>query len=95
MYQLDYTNQFRKDLKRVSKQGLDISLLLEVLRQLECRGQVDAKYRPHVLTGNWAGFWECHIAADWLLIYDIADSIKVVRLTRTGSHSEILSKRKR
>ncbi|MDO4426646.1 MAG: type II toxin-antitoxin system YafQ family toxin [Moraxella sp.] len=25
--------------------------------------------RPHLLSGNYSGFWECHIKPDWLLIY--------------------------
>ncbi|MDR0948861.1 MAG: type II toxin-antitoxin system YafQ family toxin [Lachnospiraceae bacterium] len=25
--------------------------------------------RDHILTGNWDGYRECHIAPDWLLIY--------------------------
>ncbi|MCF0192704.1 MAG: type II toxin-antitoxin system YafQ family toxin [Prevotella sp.] len=95
MYKLEYSGQFKRDLKKVAKQGLDISLLLDVLRQLESNGQVDVSHRPHILVGNLRGFWECHITPDWLLIYDIAESIRVVRVTRTGSHSALFGKKRR
>ena len=92
MYTLEYTTQFRKDLKRVAKQGLDIELLRSVLRQLETNGQVGPEHRPHKLSGNWQGTWECHITPDWLLLYDLFDTVRIARLVRTGSHSKILKK---
>ena len=92
MYALEYSGQFKKDLKRVAKQGLDINLLRTVILQLETSGQADASHKPHKLVGKWQGFWECHITPDWLLVYDIADTIRMVRLVRTGSHSELFKK---
>lgn len=32
---------------------------------------------------------ECHIEADWLLIYKIYDDAMVLVAVRTGSHSEL------
>ncbi|MCM1531271.1 MAG: type II toxin-antitoxin system YafQ family toxin [Bacteroides sp.] len=92
MFALDYTTQFKKDLKRADKQGLPRKRLEEVLEQLAQNGQVDKKYIPHKLSGNWKGFWDCHISPDWLLIYDIESKIKVVRLVRTGTHAELYKK---
>lgn len=89
MFKLDYTTQFRKDLKKAHKQGLSKERLIKVLDQLAQNGQVEKIHRPHILSGTWDGFWECRIAADWLLIYDISDSVKVVRLMRTGTHAEL------
>ncbi|MDO8553147.1 MAG: type II toxin-antitoxin system YafQ family toxin [bacterium] len=39
------------------------------------------------LTGEWLGFWECHIGPNWLLIYDVTDT--EVLLARTGSHVDL------
>ena len=46
------------------------------------------KYYPHMLTGNYAGFMECHIEGDFLLIWfdHETDQIDLVRL---GFHSEL------
>lgn len=92
---MEYSGQFKKDLKRMAKQGADVTLIANVIKQLELNGSVGAKHRPHILSGKWAGFWECHITSDWLLIYDVADSVKLVRLVRTGTHSEILKSKRR
>lgn len=41
----------------------------------------------HKLSGEWSGFWECHIESDWLLIYDVTD--EAVLLAGTGSHADL------
>ena len=35
MYQIDYTNRFKKDLKRCSKRGLDMKKIFEVIKLLQ------------------------------------------------------------
>ena len=48
----------------------------------------DARYRDHDLSGDWAGYRECHIKPDLLLIYRKSDP-DILRLARLGSHSEL------
>jgi mRNA interferase YafQ len=50
-------------------------------------GELPEGYRPHILTGEWASVWECHIEADWLLIYQVTDD--EVILLRTGTPSDL------
>jgi mRNA interferase YafQ len=52
--------------------------------------------RPHLLSGNYSGFWECHIKPDWLLIYQFSEEtnengevIEFVTFVRTGTHSDL------
>lgn len=92
MYELEYTGQFKKDFKRICKQGLDLQSLQTVLNYLVEEGQVPNSFKPHVLSGKLSGIWECHIKPDWLLLYEPAETIKIVRLIRTGSHSELFKK---
>ena len=92
MFSLEYSGQFKKDLKLVAKRGLDIDAIYKVINILENNGQVPAEYRPHILKGDWKGIWECHIQPDWLLLYDITDSIRLIRLVRTGTHSDLFKK---
>ena len=49
------------------------------------------RYRDHELSGEYAGVRECHIAGDWLLIYDRYGPLEggSLKLIRTGSHSEL------
>ena len=64
MWNLEYSGQFKKDLKRMAKRSADIEALREVLHILEMEGQAPSFTRPHILSGNWQGVWECHICPD-------------------------------
>jgi mRNA interferase YafQ len=89
MLELIVTNQFKKDLKRIRKQGKDLNLLQNVLQMLLDENELDVKYRDHALTGNYAGFRECHIQPDWLLVYMINHNELILTASRTGSHSDL------
>ena len=41
-------------------------------------------------TATVKGRRECHLAGDWLLIYELENDMVIFE--RTGSHSELLSK---
>ena len=43
--------------------------------------------KNHGLSGNWAGFLECHIQSDWLLIYRVDGGD--LYLARTGTHADL------
>ena len=92
MYEVKFTTAFKKSYKRMMKRGLDISLLDEVVDQLRQGKTLDDKYRDHGLTGNFAGFRECHIKPDWLLVYLIENNILTLTLVDTGSHADIFDK---
>jgi addiction module toxin, relE/stbE family len=92
MLKLVTTGTFRKDYKRIKKRGYDISLLETVLEQLLSEKKLEEKYRDHALVGNYAGFRECHILPDWLLIYAINNSELILTASRTGTHSDLFDK---
>ena len=83
------SNQFKKDLKLARKRGLDISLLNTVVTKLANEEPLAVKYRDHELKGNYAGFRECHIMPDWLLIYRIDGDDLMLFLARNGTHSDL------
>ena len=64
------------------------SLLPEVLKLLLVDEPLPEKNRDHALSGDWAGYRECHIKPDLLLIYRKPDA-DTLRLARFGSHSEL------
>ena len=41
-----------------------------------------------MLKGTFAGKRECHIAFDWVLVYEVVGD--VIKLLRTGTHAEVL-----
>ena len=79
--------RFRDDLKEQKRRGRDLEELIAVVELLSEEGTLPAAYRPHRLTAEWKGLWECHIESDWLLIYEIT-ATEVV-LIRTGSHADL------
>jgi len=51
--------------------------------------QYRIKYYNHPLKGNREGFYDCHIAPDWVLIYKIIKDELVLLLLETGTHSDL------
>ena len=90
MLEFNSTAQFRRDYKRVKRRGYDIKLLEDLIDKLLRREILDVKYKDHELTGNMAGFRECHIKFDWVLIYGVSDKELTLTAMRTGTHSEVL-----
>lgn len=91
MLNLEYINQFKKDIKKITKQGLDIEKLHKVIDILQKQEKLPSQYRDHLLVNsrNYKNMRECHIEADWLLIYKIYDDAMVLVAVRTDSHSEL------
>jgi mRNA interferase YafQ len=79
--------RFRRDVKRLRRQRVDLEKLQAVVVTLAAQEPLDEKYRDHALVGNWRGFRECHIQPDWLLVYRVAG--EELQLARTGSHAEL------
>lgn len=52
-------------------------------------GVLPVKYKPHKLTGNHKGQWECHIKPDWLLVWEQNDNEFTLLLLETGTHSDL------
>ena len=89
MYSIRPTTKFQKDLKRLKKRGLDMSLLTDVIKKLAIGEPLSEKNRDHQLTGNYGTCRECHITPDWLLNYEVDGEELILYLTRTGSHSDL------
>ena len=86
---LETTAQFRLDYKLMKKRGCERELIETVLDKLLNGCPLEAAHRDHALTGNYAGFRECHIKPDWLLVYKIERDRLVLVAQRTGTHSDL------
>jgi mRNA interferase YafQ len=87
-----WRSQFKKDYRRMMKQGQDIGKLDYVIEELAGPNQLPEQYRDHYLKGDYTGYKECHVEPDWLLIYDyesLDDEEQQLLLVRTGSHAEL------
>jgi mRNA interferase YafQ len=89
MRRIAQRKQFRADLKRQKRRGRDIEELIVAVEVLAEQGALPPAYRPHRLSGEWTGVWECHIEPDWLMIYTVTD--EEVLLIRTGTHDDLFN----
>ena len=90
-YTVKFSKQFKKDYKRVQKQGKNIAVLKSVVEILANGDKLPDKFCDHTLLGKYRGKHECHLAPDWLLIYEYDGNDLILWLSRTGSHSELLN----
>lgn len=91
MLRPEFTGQFKKDYRLAVKRGCDPDKLSEVITMLVNEQPLPEKYRDHALVNsrNYKNMRECHIEPDWLLVYKIEQEILILKLIRTGSHSDL------
>lgn len=92
----DYTKAFQKDYERLSRSGrYDLSRLKEVMLLLIANDSpLGPEWLDHPLKGEWAGYRECHVGGDFLLIYEVDDTSGkggAIALVRAGTHAELFS----
>lgn len=92
MLNVFFSAKFKKDYKKMQKQGRTMELLLDVVDTLAAEQTLPSQYLDHPLSGNYKGHRECHILPDWLLVYKIDRRELLLTLTRTGTHSELFSR---
>lgn len=90
MKKVSQTRQFFRDVKRMRKRGKDLGKLQEVVKVLAQGISLPAYYKDHPLIGPWRPSRDCHIEADWILIYTSDE--ESLRLERTGSHSDLFKR---
>lgn len=93
-YKVKYSNQFKKSLKKIIKQGKNIDKLNDVVSKLSNKEELEPKFRNHKLINDkyYKDCCECHLEPDWLLVYQYIDNELLLLLVNTGSHSEVLNK---
>lgn len=89
MYKLETSSKFEKQYKKIAKNAADIKLVDGVLEILLNDAKLEAKHKDHPLKGNYAGYRECHIKPDLLLVYKKFEEKLILVCVRLGSHSEI------
>ena len=90
MYTPIYTKQFARDLKRCQRRGKNLDKFKIIVRSLLAGETLDPIHCDHRLVGAFAGRRDCHIEADWLLIYRVEPDR--IFFERMGSHSDLFKK---
>ena len=86
-YEIEFSKKFKKSLRKLSEN--DQELVADFVDRLANNETLEQKYNDHALKGNFAGFRECHIKPNLLLIYEKQDDILVLYCLNVGSHSEL------
>jgi len=92
MFQIITSTRFLKDLKLLKKRSTkDLKLLQELITVLAEKGHtgLEKKHRAHKLSGDYKGYWECHVKPDLLLIWEENEHINLLELVRTGTHADL------
>jgi mRNA interferase YafQ len=79
--------QFRRDVKLAERRGKDLSKLREAVLLLVEGAPLPLRLKDHPLSGDWAHYRDCHLKADWLLLYKVDGND--LYLVRTGTHSDL------
>ena len=87
MLDVRYSTKFKRDFKVCTKRGYNLKRLQNVIDILRVPDSLPPKNRDHNLTGSYAGYRECHVEPDWLLIYQQTET--ELLLYRTGTHSDL------
>lgn len=89
MLQVEYTTQFKRDLKLSKRRNKNLKALQKIMELIEHEKPLSARLKDHPLSGNWVGHRELHIEPDWLLIYKLLPEQKLVIFIRTGTHADL------
>ena len=84
---LNTTNKFEKDIDLAKRRGKDMGKIRTVIDLLVNSHPLPSALNDHPLKGEFKGYRDLHIEADWLLIYKVDD--KDLWLSRTGSHADL------
>lgn len=87
MLEIERTSQFKKDYKLAKKRGKKLERIESIINALACGQPLAPRHKPHKLSGDLAGYWECHVEPDYLMMYEYAPGVLV--LTRLGTHSDL------
>jgi mRNA interferase YafQ len=82
-----FKRDFKREMKGRHRETLEADLA-STLMALALDRPLEERYRDHDLSGEWAGYRDCHIKPDLVLIYRKPDA-STLRLARLGSHSEV------
>ena len=84
-----YKSTFKRDFKRAVRRGKDPEKIKTVVRLLCAQEPLPPSLRDHALSGDYAGYRDCHVESDLVLIYRIVEDQLQLICVRLGTHSDL------
>ena len=85
-----FKKQFSRDLKRAVRRGKDLGKITKVIDLLCAQEPLPPTLHDHALSGDYAGYRDCHVEPDLILIYQIVEDRLELVCLRLGSHSDLV-----
>ncbi|WP_413474172.1 type II toxin-antitoxin system YafQ family toxin [Streptococcus parauberis] len=87
----EFTNRYRKDLDKIVKRGLDVSIVNEAVKKIVNDEELGLEYKKHALEPKKQvpKLWEIYLGgrkSDLLMIYFYVENNTHVVFDRIGSH---------
>lgn len=90
MYRFFTSNKFEKSLVKIKKHKKFKKEAFDLVVGILLSGEkLPKKYKQHKLSGEYDGFFECHIQNDILLVYTFNDNQMYLYAVDIGTHSEL------
>ena len=84
-----FKKQFSRDLMRAVRRGKDLGKITKVIDLLCAQEPLPPTLHDHALSGDYAGYRDCHVEPDLILIYQIVEDRLELVCLRLGSHSDL------
>ncbi len=84
-----FKKQFSRDLKLAVRRGKDLAKITRVIDLLCAQEPLPPTLRDHALSGDYAGYRDCHVESDLVLIYRIVEDQLQLICARLGTHSDL------
>ncbi len=88
-YEIKYSAAFKKSIKAFRHDKPTLAEIERIIDKLANDETLEQKHKDHALSGSLAGFRECHIRPDLLLIYEKQDDLLILTAINIGSHSKL------
>ncbi len=87
-----FKRQFARDLKLAVRRGKDLGKITAVIDLLCAQQPLPPALRDHPLKGEYAGYRDCHVEPDLVLIYRIDNGQLELICLRLGTHADLFGK---
>lgn len=84
-----YKSAFKRDVRRAVKRGKSLKKIMDAVRLLCSQAPLPPSFRDHALKGKFAGYRDCHVEPDLILVYRIVDDRLELVCFRLGSHADL------
>lgn len=90
MYELAVSVNAKRSLRKLARSGkFNEERYIQVVTFLKRGEALPLSFGDHQLKGALSAYRECHLGFDLILVYEKDEKLKVVTVTKIGTHDEV------